>query len=877
MRFAPLLLCCLSFLSSPFGFAQVSAGDQEAEPRTVAKKALIDSLLPGDRITIVGNGTAERLMMAGNFEALVHTYYRGKNLVLRSLAWPGDTPGLQPRPLNYGSQEQHLTDLQTDVILAFFGWNESFGHQDGTQAHAWQHTTERPQGEAGVEAFRVELEDWLERMRGLTCSDGGAPRIVLFSPLPQLGPLAPEHPWMVERNRDLARVDAMMRAFAEENSIGFVSLFDPARPSEALDPTLVKQPGLALNQEGRWRLAYLVFENMFGTKLLSSVESKLVSLAQEKNQHWYYRYRAVNGFYIYGGRKDPFGVISFPGEMQRLDAIVEQYDQALWAVADKRSDKGLIDLENFPPLPEVPTNFKRPIKVLTPEEQLATFEMAPGYSIELVASEIEFPELENPVSLTFDTKGRLWVSVMPSYPQVLPGTKPNDKLLIFEDTDGDGRADLCKTFADGLHLPAGFELGHGGAYVAQMPNLVFLPDEDDDDRADGMITLLRGFGTEDSHHAISAFTWDPGGGLHFQEGTFHHSQVETAWGPVRLFNGGVFRFEPVHGRLSVHLPWAFYNPWGHVFDAGGFEIVGDASDGGSYIAAPMATQTSYDRSRRGLPSFTKNQVRPTGGAEIITGPAFPKEVQGDYLVSNTIGFQGIRAHKLRNDGSGIFADESWDLVSSSDPNFRPIDMQIGPDGALYFVDWFNPLIGHMQHSLRDPNRDHSHGRIWRIVFDDLRENGVLHPKNLNQYSPEELLGFLDRDYDRPLFRNSRLQYRIRRAWTEPGDQKETRQDALEQAIETRLKVPDSVMAEDYDMQIFWLAQRTRSVIDLNQNRVTPALKLLTKIQDGAGPEETAAVLRALVQEWPDWQVAMGLPPKKTKSPSSTPALGYVKA
>ncbi|MEZ5975579.1 MAG: hypothetical protein R3E96_12280 [Planctomycetota bacterium] len=110
-------------------------------------------------------------------------------------------------------------------------------------------------------------------------------------------------------------------------------------------------------------------------------------------------------------------------------------------------------------------------------------------------------------------------------------------------------------FARGLHLPAGFELGHGVAYVAQMPNLVALADTDGDDVADKSEVLLRGFGTEDSHHAISAFTWDPAGGFYCQEGTFHHSQVETPWGPLRVHDGAVFRSDPRRSRLSVHTPW----------------------------------------------------------------------------------------------------------------------------------------------------------------------------------------------------------------------------------------------------------------------------------------------------------------------------------
>ena len=146
--------------------------------------------------------------------------------------------------------------------------------------------------------------------------------------------------------------------------------------------------------------------------------------------------------------------------------------------------------------------------------------------------------------MTFDAKGRLWVTTMPSYPMYLPGKKPNDKVLILEDTDGDGKADRCKVFADGLHVPTGIELGDGGVYVSQMPNLMFLKDTDGDDRADSRELIMHGFDTADSHHAMHAFTWDPGGRLHWQEGTFHYSQVETPYGPRRCNEAGIFRWEP---------------------------------------------------------------------------------------------------------------------------------------------------------------------------------------------------------------------------------------------------------------------------------------------------------------------------------------------
>jgi len=340
---------------------------------------------------------------------------------------------------------------------------------------------------------------------------------------------------------------------------------------------------------------------------------------------------------------------------------------------------------------------------------------ADGYEIGLFASEKEFPEIANPLAMTFDTRGRLWVLTSPTYPHVLPGVPPHDKLVILEDVNQDGRADKSTIFADGLYIPTGFELGDGGVYVSQQPNLVFLRDTDGDDKADERRILLHGFGTEDSHHSIHAFTWGPGGDLYFQEGTFLHSQVETPYGTVRLEEAGVFRYEPRTEKLSVFVSYGFANPWGHVVDRWGQHFISDASNGNNYYGTPFSGHVDYPRKQRPMQVWTLTQVRPTANVEFVSSRHFPDEAQGNFLVTNTIGFQGIKQYKVREEGSGFVAVETDPLLMSTDPNFRPIAIKFGFDGALYIADWFNPLIGHMQYSLRDPRRDSTHGRIWRIT------------------------------------------------------------------------------------------------------------------------------------------------------------------
>jgi len=738
----------------------------------------------GAHIAFVGNTMAERMSFHGGFETMLHTAFPEKELQVRNLGWSADTPSLQPRPLNFGSMEEHLASLASDTVFAFFGFNESFA------------------GEEGLGDFRKELEQFVRRVRSRRLADGSYPEIILVSPFApeNIGGRYPENLPLIAQ---LQPYVAVMQEVADRCQVRFLDLF--SFDAYVADGSVVPQDqqstidGIHLNSNGDMGVAADMMTAL--TRDIPYPDDRFLLLkkeVQEKSRQWWYRHRAVNGFYIYGGRKDPFGSVSFPGEMHKLDLLVAAHDRRIHALATAEDPNTVpeVDLSALPELPKIASNFEQEITILSPTEAEAAMTVADGYRATVFASEVDFPELENPVALAFDGKGRLWVAVMPTYPQVVPGERPNGKLLILEDTSGDGRADQRTVFADGLYLPAGFELGDGGAYVAQQPYLMFLEDTDGDDHADRREIVLESFGTEDAHHAISAFTWGPAGGLYMQEGTFHHSQVETPYGPVRVKDGAVFRWEPHTGRFRVHTPFGFWNPWGHVFDAYGQDYIGDASDGNNYLAAPITTDKEYDRYRRGLDSFSVARVRPTAGAEIVTGHMFPQSVQGDYMISNTIGFLGIRAHHLTADGSGVMGNTHWDLLSSKDPNFRPIGMQFGPDGALYFVDWFNPLIGHMQHSIRDPKRDHHHGRVWRVDY--VGPDAAPPRSDADTAAAMQDLSALPASALTPLLADSdsRLRYRVRRElWQMP---------AADVAAAFAAHAPTS---EEEALEQFWVRQQ----------------------------------------------------------------------
>lgn len=681
---------------------------QAAPPLTLNK---------GDHICIIGNTLAERMQHDGWLETMLHARFPEHELVIRNLGFSGDEITTRLRSAGFGSPDEWLTRCKADVIFAFFGYNESWA------------------GEAGLPKFKQDLDKWIKHTLSQKYNGKSAPRIVLFSPT--------GHETLDEKN--LPKGDATnerlikyVTAMKETCDLHRLLYVDVSRTLRIKNEVQVRDysftnNGIHLDTEHDYIYREMhdkLFDNEVkfnGDHGRGSIDARVHKAVLDKNFYWFQRYRTVDGYSIYGGRAD----LKFTNgqtnrevmqrEMEVLDVMTANRDKKIWAVAQGK--EYTVDDSNTPPFIEVITNApgKGPNGThlfLGGEEAISKMRLGKNLKINLFASEEKFPELANPVQMTWDAKGRLWVAVWPTYPHWKPKEPMNDKILIFEDTDGDGKADKMTVFADNLHCPTGFELWNGGVIVAQAPDLMFLKDTNGDDKADVRERILHGLDSADTHHTANSFTFDPAGGLYFQEGTFHHTQVETPWGPpVRNANAGVYRYEPRTHKFEVYIAHHFANPHGHVFDRWGQDIVVDGTGSQPYHAALFSGHIDFPDAHKTPPQVYQQRTRPCPGIEYCTSRHFPDDWQGNLLVPNVIGDQGILRYKIEDDGASFKGSELEPIVLSSDPNFRPSDLKIGPDGAIYFIDWHNPIIGHMQHNLRDPSRDRTHGRIYRITYE----------------------------------------------------------------------------------------------------------------------------------------------------------------
>ncbi|NNF42872.1 MAG: c-type cytochrome [Phycisphaerales bacterium] len=675
-------------------------------------------LRSGDRIIVVGNTFAERVASSGYFEAMVHAAHPERRVAVRHVPWSGDEVARRPREHSVPSVEDHITQFRANVIVAAFGMSESFA------------------GMAGLADFERDLAAQLDAWNEA--------RIVLLSPIAHedLGAPFPTGGALAERNRILSAYVDVMRRVAASHGVQFVDLFEAAQLRYVLEGQPLTSNGIHPNERGCFHFTRAIGRQLgWVTGAPSSVAEptpaarRLRALAADKHYHERLVYRPTNTEYVWGRRHEPYGIVNFPPEWEQLERMIDARQRALWdgdrptpAELFAAAPRGPAIWEAVPTSSDFPEDTWTPapvvakgrenslgsLDILPPDEFKKQFTLPDGYVVECFASEQTIPELRNPLAMTFDATGRLWVLCAGTYPHLLPGAQPECTLLVLEDTDGDGRADRRTVWAEDLYVPTGFAVDTDAVYIGQAPDLWKYTDTDGDGVSDRREIVASGFGMCDSHHQISAFEWDPNGGFLLHEGVFTNSNVETPRGTLRTQDAAVWRFDPRTRQLRLMSHCGFSNPWGHVFDDYGQSVLADASGGDNYSFSHVISVFESPKKPRRVGRFL-NRGRPTAGCELISSRHFPDDVQETFLVNQSIGFHGARWSRMAFAGSAWSAEAMpEDLLESSDVNFRPVAMEIGPDGALYIVDWCNPLVGHMQYSVRDPRRDHTHGRVWRV-------------------------------------------------------------------------------------------------------------------------------------------------------------------
>ncbi len=371
------------------------------------------------------------------------------------------------------------------------------------------------------------------------------------------------------------------------------------------------------------------------------------------------------------------------------------------------------------------------------KEELASFSIADGFEINLYAAT---PMIEKPIQINFDSDGRLWICGSHIYPQLNVNEEPSDRIVILEDTDHDGVADQSSIFYDKLIIPSGvLPDNEGGAYVASGDKLIHLSDTDGDGEADQSDVLLTGFGTEDTHHTLHRLGWGPGGKMYMLQGFYISSHVETAYGPRRLNGGGLWTYDVATRRLEVFTK-GHVNPWGHSLSYWGQSFESDGAGSGFGHSFPNAVFRASPGESLSLSVLTPDRPK-ASGIEIISGRHFPPSWRGN-VITNDFRANITDRYSLKEDGSSYKATLEPTFLKSSHQSFRPVDVKMGPDGALYVADWYSPIIQHGEVDFRDERRDHQHGRIWRITA---KNRPLLKKPNYRESSIPELLDFLKAD------------------------------------------------------------------------------------------------------------------------------------
>jgi putative heme-binding domain-containing protein len=354
----------------------------------------------------------------------------------------------------------------------------------------------------------------------------------------------------------------------------------------------------------------------------------------------------------------------------------------------------------------------------TPEQEKAGFRLPPGFVIELVACE---PEIHKPMNLAFDDQGRLWVTSSREYPFPKPVGEPGrDAVVVLEDFGPDGRARKATRFAEGLNIPIGVLPLREGALVHSIPEIRYMVDDDGDGAADRREVWYSSIGFRDTHGMANAFTWGFDGWIYACHGFANDSTLKGRDGKaVAMNSGNTFRMRADGSHVEQHT-WGQVNPFGLAFDARGDLFSCDCHSRPIMMLLRGGYYPSFGKPHDGLgfaPEMMTHDHGSTGIAGIVVYEAeqFPEPWRGTVFIGNVVTSR-INHDRIEWHGSSPKAVAQPDFLVSEDPWFRPVDLELGPDGALYVADFYNRIIGHYEVPLTHPGRDRERGRIWRIVY-----------------------------------------------------------------------------------------------------------------------------------------------------------------
>jgi putative heme-binding domain-containing protein len=728
-RFPSLLALCALIAFQP-----------NARAADAARKLTLED---GDRVLLIGDVLMERENNYGVLETKMRQEFPGKKFAVRNLGYSGDTPlgasraSFDPVAKGIEQLEEQLAVVKPTVAIIGYGMAASLEELTYRQNDP---ALNPDPARYGTEHTPARLKREVARLMELISkhSVGGKVRFVILGPIAHedLRGSRPGLPDPAEHNKLLAAYGRSLAELAAEKNIPFVQA-EWKSHGIALDQGtdngihLTERGYRALSEGVAAQLGWKV--NQAGWDKPTTAAETLRASVLRKNSLFFHRSRPANYTYIFGFRKREQGNNAV--EIPKFDPLIETAEADAIAVSAGQPS-------TLPPEPKTPAKLTVAASLPRPD-----FKLSDGLRMSLFA---ENPLLEKPVHMNWDTAGRLWVATSNTYPQVNPEdlaaqmagnsskfgpSTGNDKVILLEDTDRDGVADVSRIVADRLLIPSGVAPDNlGGVYVGASTELLHLTKPN----ADGVLAerriILSGFGTEDTHHIVHTLHWGIDGRLYFHQTIYIHSHLETPWGLVRANSGVAFAYDPNTERLEVHSK-GLVNAWGQQEDLAGQTFLTSGADGtGVHWAFPGAAFPPSEGARRLVGSISPGSYPKFSGLELVQSPLFGADWQGNAITCD------FRAHRIVRFGfndfstdatpkSGYVTKELPDVVRTSDVAFRPITLKMGPDGALYVADWTNPIINHGEVDFRDPRRDKISGRIWRIL-----------PENAKPLAWQPLLG-----------------------------------------------------------------------------------------------------------------------------------------